>query len=187
MIFLLFYWQIYHLFINEVFFWILKIEDFLSVTKMFQGKWNTLSYSCVIIQGGKYYSRSIYEGECNYIDRRMATGWLKYCGNTPPPPPTPGGPRSIHVLRDRNFVINNHCTINYLYCFAYFVYYRGKPACYLNKYGVKEGWLGKMLPQNYTSTEQWLIRIDVQTWKNEDPPRPVLHNIIGPLVESRIQ
>lgn len=44
--------------------------------------------------------------------------------------------------------------MNYLCCFAYFVYYRGKPACYLNKYGVKEGWLGKMLPQNYTSTEQ---------------------------------
>lgn len=70
------------------------------------------------------------------------------------PPPTPAGPSSIHVLRDRNFVLNNHCTINYLCCFAYFVYYRGKPACYLNKYGVKEGWLGKMLPQNYTSTEQ---------------------------------
>lgn len=151
---------------------------------MFQGKWNTLSYSCVIIQGGKYYSRSIYEGECNYIDRRMATGWLKHCGNTAPPPPfpppTPAGPRSIRVLRDRNFVINNHCTIDYLCCFAYFVYYRGKPACYLNKYGVKEGWLGKMLPQNYTATEQWLIRCpNMKKWGSTEARSSQYHRTVS--------
>ena len=107
--------------------------------------------------------------EFNYIDRRMAIGWLKYCGKFPPPPYS-GQPQIDTCIE--------YCTLKYLCRFAYFVYFRGKPACYLNKYGVKEGWLGKMSPQNYTSKEPWLIRCP-----NPEEIRihrgSVLHNMIS--------